>query len=77
MPVVRIELPSTREEASKILTLYQKGFKHRQSEDVAIDEVWSQGHTPTGDIKFAGITNGQPPRLKYDVTIYPNLTRPE
>lgn len=76
MPVIRVELPSTRDEAKKILALYQKGAKHRHSEDAAIDEAWKRGRTPTGRIRFAGLTNGQPPSLKYDVTVHTELEMP-
>lgn len=74
MPVIRIEVPMTRDEAKKIFALYQNGAKHRRSEDAALDEAWKRGRTPTGHIRFVGLTNGQPPSLKYDVTVHTDLT---
>lgn len=76
MPVIRVELPSTRDEGKKILTMYQNGNKHRRSEDAALDEAWKRGRTPTGRVRFAGLTNGQPPSLKYDVTVHTELEAP-
>ncbi|GAA3283097.1 hypothetical protein GCM10020260_11290 [Nesterenkonia halobia] len=76
MPVMRIEIPTTRDEAKKILALYEGNSKHRRSEDLAIDEAWKHDRTPTGRIWFAGLTNGQPPSLKFDVEVHTNLRTP-
>ncbi len=34
------------------------------------------GRTPTGKVHFFGLTNGQPPDLKFDVEVYPDLHTP-
>ena len=73
---IRIEIPATRDEAKKIVALYQNGSKHGQSEEMALEEAWRKGWTPSGRVRFAGITNGQPPNLKYDVAVYPDIEDP-
>lgn len=73
MPVIRIEIPTSRDEAKKILALYEKGSRHQRLEYRAINDAWNRGHTPTGRVHFVGITNGQPPNLKFDVHVYSDL----
>ncbi|WP_312349377.1 hypothetical protein [Actinomyces sp.] len=73
MPTIRVELTSTREEGRRILALHHSGAHHRPGEEAAIEQAWKQGRTPTGAVHFAGLTNGQPPRLKYDVTVHPDI----
>jgi hypothetical protein len=70
VPVVRVELSATRDEAKKIFALYQKGSKDRDSEERAIEEAWARGRTPTGELRFVGLTHGNPPDLMFDVSVH-------
>ncbi|MGC5616398.1 hypothetical protein [Georgenia sp. Z1491] len=67
IPVIRIELPSTRVAAPKVLALYQAGARDRALEDEAVEGACRLGRSPSGEVRFVGVVNGQPPRLAFDV----------
>jgi hypothetical protein len=70
MPLLRIYLDSDRATARRVMELHLAGRAHRESVDAARAEVWRHGRTPAGEPVFAGVTNGHPVRLIYDVTVY-------
>lgn len=76
MPVIRVEIPTTRDDAKRVFALYRAGSKYRGGEEAAVEEAWRLGRTPTGAVHFAGLTNGQPPSLKYDVAVHTELATP-
>ncbi|SNY62162.1 hypothetical protein [Paractinoplanes atraurantiacus] len=70
MPLVRVQIASTRGAAKKVLALHQAGKVDRPSRDAARDEVIRLGRTPAGEPVFVGVTNGEPVHLLYDVRVY-------
>lgn len=73
MPLIRIEMPSTRDEAKRLLAQYESGARDLAWEERVVDEAWRRGRTPTGRVRFVGVTNGQPPSLKFDVEVHPEV----
>lgn len=70
MPVIRIELASDRERARSLHDRVRRGGQYPQERELVLDEAWSRGYTPTGEVHYRGRTNGQPPSLKFDVEVH-------
>lgn len=69
MPVIRIELASDRERANKFHARVTRGEPFIHEKQLVLEEVWAHGHTPTGTVHYRGLTNGQPPNLKFDAEV--------
>ncbi|MFG1996741.1 hypothetical protein ACGFJ7_42865 [Actinoplanes sp. NPDC048988] len=74
MPLVRVQVDSSRGAAKKVLALHRAGKVDRPSRDAARDAVIRLGRTPASDPVFVGVTNGEPVRLLYDVEVYLHAT---
>ncbi|MCG5462440.1 hypothetical protein MED01_000542 [Micromonospora sp. MED01] len=75
MPLLRIHLDTDRGTARRVLQLHQEGRAHHESLEAAREQVWRQGHTPSGDPVFVGVTNGRRDvQLLYDVDVYSDAT---
>ena len=71
MPTMRIELEvADRAEAQRIVHVYGAG-RHRPSDDAVLAEVERRGRTASSGPECAGMTNGRPVLLKFDVEVYP------
>lgn len=70
VPVLRIELASDRERANKFHTRVTRGEPFPKERELVLEEVWSLGYTPTGAVHYRGLSNGQPPSLKFDAEIH-------
>ncbi|WP_150461782.1 hypothetical protein [Nesterenkonia ebinurensis] len=74
MPVIRIEFETTPEKAKKFHKRVMAGAPFTGEEEQAINEAWDRGRTPTGVVHYRGISNDQPPALKFDVEVSLELT---
>ena len=70
MALMRIQLPSDRRTARRVMDLHLAGKVHHESREAARAEVWRHGRTPAAEPVFVGVTNGEPVRLLYDVEVY-------
>lgn len=70
MPVIRVELASDRERAKSFDERVRRGGRFPKERDLALEEAWTRGYTPTGEVHYRGRTNGQPPSLKFDVEVH-------
>lgn len=69
MPMIRIELASDRERAKKFHTRVSRGEPFPRERELVLEEVWDRGYTPTGKVHYRGLSNGQPPSLKFDAGV--------
>ncbi|GAB3105884.1 hypothetical protein [Isoptericola nanjingensis] len=71
MPTMRIELEvADRAEAQRIV--HASGAAGTgPSDDAVLAEVERRGRTASGGPECAGMTNGRPVLLKFDVEVYP------
>jgi hypothetical protein len=74
MPLLRVQLPSDRTTARRVMAMHLAGKVHHESREAARAEVWRRGRTPAGDPVFVGVTNGEPVRLLYEIQIYSDTT---
>jgi hypothetical protein len=70
MAVLRIEIPSDRSTARRVLKLHLAGQVHRETRDAARDRVWRLGRTPAGEPVFVGVSEGEPVGLLYEVEVH-------
>lgn len=70
MPVLRIELETTREAANTFHARAVRGEPFITERDMVIDQVWAKGYTPTGTVHYRGVAHGQPPALKFDAEVH-------
>ena len=69
MPVIRVEFETTPEKAKKFHNRIMARAPFSGEKEQAINEAWDRGRTPTGDVHYRGISNDQPPTLKFDVEV--------
>ena len=69
MPFLRIELATDRERAKKFHTRAVRGQSFPNEKEIVLQEAWDKGYTPTGTVHYRGVSNEQPPSLKFDVEI--------
>ena len=69
MPRIRVEFETTPEKARRFHQRVLAGAPFTQERQQAISEAWARGRTPTGAVHYRGISNGQPPALKFDVEV--------
>lgn len=69
MPLIRVEFETTPEKANKFHKRVMAGAPFTGERERAINEAWDRGRTPTGTVHYRGISNDQPPTLKFDVEV--------
>lgn len=69
MPFIRIELASDRQRAKKFHHQAARGASFPQEKELVLQEVWAKGYTPTGTVHYRGMSNEQPPSLKFDAEV--------
>jgi hypothetical protein len=69
MPVVRVELPRSREEVRALVATYTHGERDVHAEEQAIAETWARGRTPTGVVTFVGASHNRPYGVLFDVGV--------
>ncbi|WP_162144919.1 hypothetical protein [Arthrobacter castelli] len=67
--MIRIELDSDRERAKKFHQKVTSGAPFPKERELVVEGAWARGFTPTGTVHYRGISNGQPPGLKFDVEV--------